>query len=99
LDQAGNDVIAKIQQAAGMAEQHAQRVLGIAHQTSMQLRVAEDRIAQLETDIRTYKDRAERAEEWLRRIEHEIEKTFNSPQPQEQQKVEDNVARFAKSRR
>ena len=76
LDQVGNEVIAKIQQAAGMAEQHAQRVLGIAHQTSMQLRVAEDRIAQLETDIRTYKDRAERAEEWLRRITTEIEKSF-----------------------
>jgi hypothetical protein len=76
LDRAGHDVIVKLQQAAGIAEQHAQHVLGIAHQTSMQLRVAEDKIAKLEAEIWAYKDRAERAEEWLRRITTEIEKSF-----------------------
>ena len=83
LDRAGQEIIAKIQQAAGMAEQHAQNMLGIAHQTSMKLRVAEDRIVQLEADIANFKDRAERAEEWLRRIEHEIEKTLGLHQPQQ----------------
>jgi predicted nucleic acid-binding Zn-ribbon protein len=85
LDRAGHDVIAMIQQAAGMAEQHTQHVLGIAHQASMQLRVAEDKIVKLETEILAYKDRAERAEEWLRRIEQEIEKAFASRPPQQQQ--------------
>ena len=98
LDRAGHDVIVKIQQAAGNAEQHAQHVLGMAHQTSMQLRVAEDKIAKLEAEIWAYKDRAERAEEWLRRIEQEIEKTFASHQPQQQQ-PEDYAPRNAKARR
>jgi hypothetical protein len=54
----------------------------------MQLRVAEDKIVKLETEILAYKDRAERAEEWLRRIEQEIEKAFASRQPQQQQSQE-----------
>jgi hypothetical protein len=82
LDRAGHDVIVKLQHAAGLAEQHAQHVLGIAHQTSMQLRVAEDKIAKLEAEIWNYKDRAERAEEWLRRITQEIEKSFPSRRQQ-----------------
>ena len=97
LDRAGHDVIVKLQQAAAIAEQHAQHVLGIAHQTSMQLRVAEDKIAKLEAEIWTYKDRAERAEEWLRRISLEIDKTFASREPQQQ--PEDYAPRNAKSRR
>jgi hypothetical protein len=88
LDRAGHDVIVKLQHAAGVAEQHAQHVLGIAHQTSMQLRVAEDKIAKLEAEIWTYKDRAERAEEWLRRITVEIEKSFPLRRQQQQQQPE-----------
>ena len=98
LDQSGNEVIVKIHQAAGIAEQNAQHVLGISHQTSMQLRVAEDKVAKLEAEIWAYKERAERAEEWLRRIEQEIEKTFAARQPQLQQS-EDCVPKSAKSRR
>jgi hypothetical protein len=52
----------------------------------MQLRVAEDKIAKLEAEIWAYKDRAERAEEWLRRITTEIEKSF--PVRRQQQQVE-----------
>ena len=53
----------------------------MAHQSAMQLRVAEDKIGKLEAEIWTYKERAERAEEWLRRISHEIDKTFPSRRP------------------
>jgi uncharacterized coiled-coil protein SlyX len=49
----------------------------------MQLRVAEDKIAKLEAEIWSYKDRAERAEEWLRRITLEIEKSFPSRRQQQ----------------
>jgi hypothetical protein len=76
LDRTGQDVLGKLQQAAVAAEQNAQHVLGIAHQTSMQLRVAEDKIGKLEAEIWGYKERAERAEEWLRRISQEIESAF-----------------------
>ena len=105
LDRAGHDVIVKLQQAAGIAEQHAQHVLGIAHQTSMQLRVAEDKIAKLEAEIWAYKDRAERAEEWLRRITTEIEKSFpvrRQQQPQaeaRQPQPEDFAPKHANTRR
>jgi hypothetical protein len=105
LDRAGNDVLVKLQQAAGMAEQHAQHVLGIAHQTAMQLRVAEDKIAKLEAEIWSYKDRAERAEEWLRRIQQEIEKAFPSrrqqqpEEPRRQPQPEDFAPKHAVNRR
>ena len=38
-----------------------------------QLRVAEDRIAELEAEIQHYREKSERAEEWLRKISMEIE--------------------------
>ena len=104
VDRAGHDVIVKLQHAAGVAEQHAQHVLGIAHQTSMQLRVAEDKIAKLEAEIWTYKDRAERAEEWLRRITQEIEKSFplrrqQQPEAPRQPLPEDYAPKHATNRR
>src|SRR4051812_38648564 len=78
LDRAGQDVLVRLQHAAASAEQNVQHALGVAHQASMQLRVAEDRIAKLEADILAYRERAERAERWLQRISHEIEQTFPS---------------------
>ena len=50
---------------------------------ALQLRMAEDKIVQLEAEISAYKHRAERAETWLRRIEQEIEKTFVSRQTEQ----------------
>ena len=83
LDRVGQDVLARLQHAAATAEQNVQHALGVAHQASMQLRVAEDRVAKLEAEMGGYKERAERAEQWLRRISHEIEQTFPSRrQPQ-----------------
>ena len=83
LDRSGQDVLVKLQQAAGIAEQNTQHALKMAHQASMKLRVAEDKIGKLEAEIWTYKDRAERAEEWLRRISQQIETMFASRRPQE----------------
>jgi len=45
----------------------------MAHKTSMELRAAEDRIAQLEAQIELLRDRATRAERWLETIKQEIE--------------------------
>jgi hypothetical protein len=95
LDRAAHDVLARLQHAARVAEQNTQQALSMAHQASMQLRVAEDKVGKLETKIWNYKERAERAEEWLRRISQEIEKTFPSRQPQ----LEDYAPRNAKLRR
>ena len=43
---------------------------------TQQLRAAEDRIAQLEADQDTYRQKAERAEQWLHAVYTEIEDRF-----------------------
>jgi hypothetical protein len=62
-----------------MAEENSQHALGVAHKLSLQLRSAEDRIKDLEADVRHYRDRADRAEKWLHQIAVEIEQRFFSP--------------------
>jgi hypothetical protein len=47
-----------------------------AQKLSHQLRSAEDRIAELEAEVTAYRDRAERAEQWLHRVYSEIEERF-----------------------
>ena len=81
LDRAGQEVLSKLQQAASLAEQNTQHAVALAHQVSMQLRVAEDKVARLEQQVWGYKERAERAEGWLQRIAQEIEQAFSSRQP------------------
>jgi hypothetical protein len=48
----------------------------MAQKFSDQLRAAEDRIAELETESATYRERADRAEQWLRTVYTEIEDRF-----------------------
>ena len=86
LDRVGQDVLVRLRHAAATAEQSVQHALGVAHQASMQLRVAQDRVAKLEAEMAGYKERAERAEQWLRRVSQEIEQAFPSrrqPQPED----------------
>src|SRR3954471_14908785 len=78
LDRTGHEVLSRLKQAAAIAEQNTQHAITLAHQASMQLRVAEDKLARLELEISSYKERAERAEGWLQRISQEIEQTFSS---------------------
>lgn len=65
-----------LEEAVDVARGDCERAMDIAHQLSLQLRTAEDRIAQLESDIRHYQDRAFRAEKWMNRIHSEIEDRF-----------------------
>jgi chromosome segregation ATPase len=51
----------------------------MAHKTSMELRAAEDRIAQLEAEVERLRDRATRAERWLETIKQEIEEKLIAP--------------------
>jgi hypothetical protein len=79
LDSAGHSVLALLQRAASMAEENSQHALSVAHKLSLQLRSAEDRIKDLEADVRHYRDRADRAEKWLYQIALEIEQRFFLP--------------------
>ena len=44
--------------------------------TAIQLRTAEDRIAELEAEVGIYQDKADRAEQWLHKVYAEIEDRF-----------------------
>jgi hypothetical protein len=76
LDKAGQSILGLLHRAAGVAEENSQHALGVAHKLSLQLRAAEDRIKDLEADMKHYQDRADRAEKWLYQISLEIEQQF-----------------------
>jgi predicted nucleic acid-binding Zn-ribbon protein len=91
IDRSGLAIVSMLQEAVDVAKQNCERAMDIAHKLSLQLRTAEDRIAQLEGDIRHYQERAARAEKWMHRIHSEIEDRFfkdptiaaNNQQPQQ----------------
>src|ERR1700735_3730647 len=82
LDNAGHTILRLLHKAAGVAEANSQHALELAQKLSQELRAAEDRIAQLETDVRYYQERTDRAEQWLHKIFTEIEERFFRQQQQ-----------------
>ena len=50
--------------------------LEMAQKFSNELRAAEDRVAELEAEVASYRERADRAEQWLHRVYTEIEERF-----------------------
>ena len=76
LDKAGQTILQLVAQAAGIADENSRHALGMAQKLSDQLREAEDRVAELETELTASRERADRAEQWLHRIYGEIEECF-----------------------
>src|SRR5271155_3839939 len=76
LDTAGQNILRVLHKAAGVAEANSQHALDMAQKLSHQLRAAEDRIAELEAEVRIYQERPERAEQWLHKIYTEVEERF-----------------------
>ena len=76
LDAAGQTILQLIHRAAGCAEENSRHALEMAQKLSHQLRAAEDRIAELEAEVDTYREKADRAEQWLHRVYTEIEDRF-----------------------
>ena len=76
VDRSGQAIVALLQQAAETANSNCDRAMDLAHKLSMQLRVAEERVRELELEVRHYQDRAQRAEKWLVRIYNDIEEKF-----------------------
>jgi hypothetical protein len=79
LDSTGQGILVLLQRAARIALENEQRALSVAHELSVQLRSAEDRIKELEADVRHYRVQADRAEKWLYQIAQEIEQRFFAP--------------------
>jgi chromosome segregation ATPase len=79
-DLAGATILTLLQRSASMAEGASQYAMDIAKELSRQLiasraRVAEleGRLAELEVEVRDYRDRSEQAEQWLNKISSELQ--------------------------
>jgi hypothetical protein len=76
LDAVGQSIVQLLHKAAGFAEANSRHALDMAQKLSHQLRAAEDRIAELEVEVEVYRERIERADQWLHRVYTEIEDRF-----------------------
>ena len=76
VDKAGQTILGLLHKAAGVAEASSQRAVELAQKFSHQLRAAEDRIAELEAEVGMFREKADRAEQWLHRVYTEIEDRF-----------------------
>ena len=79
LDEAGKAIVTQIQRAADLANEDCDRAMSLAHKLSMELRASEDRTHQLQAEVGLWRDRAARAEQWLRIIQKEIEEKLIAP--------------------
>jgi hypothetical protein len=83
-DPVGENILALLQKATGLAEGNSRYAVEIAQDLSYQLGAAENkvaelehRVAELETEVRFYRDKSERAEAWLTKISSEIQQKVN----------------------
>jgi hypothetical protein len=88
VDRSGQAIVTLVQQAANVAKDNCERAMDVAHKLSMQLRASEDRVKELENEVRHYHDRAVRSEKWLARIYKEIEEKFFDPKTMERERPE-----------
>jgi cell fate (sporulation/competence/biofilm development) regulator YmcA (YheA/YmcA/DUF963 family) len=73
LESAGQAILKLLHKAAEATEANSRQALATAQRLASQLRTAEDRIAELEAEVHHYREKSERAEDWLRKISAEIE--------------------------
>ena len=76
VDEAGTAIVLSLREAAAISNEKVERAMALAHRLSVQLREAEDRIAQLHGDLERAESRALRAEGWLKTIQQEIQSTL-----------------------
>jgi hypothetical protein len=76
LDKAGQTILQLLHRAAGVVENNSRHALETAQKLSHEVNIAEGRIAELEAEAASYRERAERAEQWLHKVYLEIENRF-----------------------
>jgi hypothetical protein len=79
VEEVGQAIVAKLQKAAELSNENCDRAMALAHKLAMELRGAEERINQLEAEVEVCRDRAARAEGWLRTIHKEIDEKLIAP--------------------
>jgi CII-binding regulator of phage lambda lysogenization HflD len=84
LGLSGENILTLLQRAAGLADGNSRYAVEIAQNLSHQLGAAkgrlaelESRVAELEAAVEFYRDKSERAEEWLSKISSEIQERVN----------------------
>jgi hypothetical protein len=70
-------------------DQPGDAIVGMLQDAGRQLRAAEDRIDELETEIARVQDRAVRAETWLQLVGREIEQKLIEPATAARSKIDD----------
>jgi predicted nucleic acid-binding Zn-ribbon protein len=78
-DQAGEALIAMLQQAARLSSENCDQLMDLADDLSKQIEAAEDRINRLQSDVEHFRGRAAGAEKWLELIQKEIEERLIGP--------------------
>jgi chromosome segregation ATPase len=73
LDSAGQAILDLLHTAADEAETDSRQALETAQRLSSQFHAAQERIAELEAQVQQYREKADRAEEWLSKISKDIE--------------------------
>ena len=73
LEAAGQAILKLLHKGASVAEANSQRALEREQELSHLLRAATDRIVALEADVQLYREKAERAEQWLHKVYTEVE--------------------------
>jgi hypothetical protein len=76
VDKSGQAIMGLLDQAARGVKEDCDRAFELAHKLSLQLREAEDRANQLQSQIEHFQERALKAENWMVRIYKEIEERF-----------------------
>jgi hypothetical protein len=76
VDQSGSAIVGLLHQAAEAAKADFEHATQTAHQLAMQLRAAEDRAQKLEEQVKQAEQQALQAENWLHRVQDEIEDKF-----------------------
>jgi len=79
-ERSGHAIVALLKEAADVTKETCERAVETAHQLSVKLRAAEDRVRELESESRQWQVRATQAEKWLVRIHQEIEDRFFGPE-------------------
>jgi chromosome segregation ATPase len=76
LDKVGNALLGLVNRAARTTAADLQAAREVAEKLADQLRAAQNRINELEANVRYYQDRTERAEKWMHQISSEIHQRF-----------------------
>jgi predicted nucleic acid-binding Zn-ribbon protein len=76
LDRAGHAILGLVSRAADTTESDLRVAREAAEKLADQLRAANNRINELDANVRYYQDRADRAEKWLYQVSSEIEQRF-----------------------